>query len=235
MRQKLSMDKSRVTQYHGRESCASRGRGVRDDSCGVAVHFHHEKSFCMARALRSKNCGMSKLIFLDIDGVLNKSCSPAEARRLWDKRAPHHAHEGESWHAHTHWFNESCVAAFNWMMGEIQPCDVVISSTWRLHGFGNVPFDADHFASELTRIAGLISLNIIGCTPHLSAGWGMSASRKEEIRTWLDANGGPGAWDFVVIDDDPDAWNQGAINFAQTSESTGLTKKIARKVVAYFA
>ena len=146
-----------------------------------------------------------KLIFLDVDGVLNHDNSPG-----WTN--------GSMWVLD----NECC-----WEINRIlrdTDARVVLSSTWRTSDTG----------CDLVKET-LVDGRIIGATPirmgHMMGGW---RNRKAEIGWWLTENAVRFSIEkMAVIDDDNDA-DLGDGSFFQTSfENGGLTKEIADRIIQH--
>lgn len=94
---------------------------------------------------------------------------------------------------------------------------IVLSSTWRRY-----PEGLGRLKEKLKQS----DIEIFCQTPQMS----LAIERKEEIQTWLDANGKPDQ--FVILDDWPDAEIEG--HFFQTDQTVGLTEEIANQVIRYF-
>ena len=133
-----------------------------------------------------------KVVFLDIDGVLNSH---------------------DWWYARTsdrHDIDPRNVAVLNEITQPVA-ASIVVSSTWRLHYRGRYQ---DHdgerptwrFLGDLLHSHGVLA-PIIGITEQLPAvpdgkGGRKSCPRGLEIRAWLEAHAG--VTHFVVLDDDMD-------------------------------
>jgi hypothetical protein len=120
-----------------------------------------------------------KVIFLDIDGVINTGAYNKETKEIW---------MGCPW-------DETIdnPHAINLVQALIDRSDakVVVSSSWR---YGR---DSEYF-SNLFKKNGLIC-DIIDITPRLNG-----LARGHEIQAWLDANKNLEIEEFVIIDDDAD-------------------------------
>ena len=117
------------------------------------------------------------IIFLDIDGVL------ATSKSIKTKR-----HYGYA-------FDQKCVEVLNNYI-EKTKADVVISSTWRVHGLEGLK---GIFKNEG------VKCNIIGLTPKFKPikmyAISCNGSRRgEEIKEWINRNAYTG--DYIVIDDE---------------------------------
>lgn len=153
-----------------------------------------------------------RVIFLDIDGVLNSSQSAA----YWYRRYKN----GTA--SRMNAFMTVCPIAYSnlqTILEKLPDLQIVLSSTWRLQ--------PDYL--DKLRDAGIepdILSKIIDRTPQLQ-------ERGEEIRMWL--NDHP-VDDFVIIDDDVFdlcEFREDA-RFIQTSTSLGLTLYQVERVVNYF-
>ncbi|MFO0643827.1 MAG: HAD domain-containing protein [Polyangiaceae bacterium] len=138
---------------------------------------------------------MDALIFLDIDGVLN---------RLTDAPAP--TASAELWTPED--IDPVAVQSLNGLIRRTT-ARIVISSSWRLH----------HSVPELVSLLDGRGLSgeIVGVTPRMSG-----EPRGVEIRTWLAANARPEAA-FVVLDDEaPSAGLDG--HWVRTDPAVGLSE-----------
>lgn len=138
---------------------------------------------------------MRKIIFLDIDGVLNDAACLNKASKLG----------GEAkWLA---MLSPLLISRLNTLV-EKTGAEIVISSTWRLcHSF-------DRLVELLTR-QGLVA-SVIGVTPSLYK------SRGDDIQQWLTDN--PEPTTFVILDDDADMWHL-SNRLVKTETRRGLTEE----------
>lgn len=133
-----------------------------------------------------------KVLFLDVDGVLN-SLATTNFHELYPID-PYMA----------------------FLVGRIQlqtGCEVVLSSSWRLHpeGMQNVS----------KRVVELLDK-----TPYTGG------TRGQEIQEWLNIKG-PVVEKYAILDDDTDMLPKQFPNFFKTTFETGLTDEIAEKVVKH--
>lgn len=143
-----------------------------------------------------------RIVFLDIDGVLNSTAWWRES-----KTVPHVDSQ----------IDPRAVALLN----EIAPPEttrIVVSSTWRLMGFGPV--------SDVLRRVGVLA-RVIGVTEDLSEDY----ARGKEIAMWLDKHGVRDAA-YVVLDDDFDAGLGHGDRFVRTDVRRGLTPEHVAKARA---
>lgn len=132
-----------------------------------------------------------KVLFLDIDGVVN-SRSTTDFRNNLYPIDPYMA----------------------FLVGKIQldtGCDVVLSSSWRLH--------PDGVAAVEERV-----VKVIDKTPLIVKG-----SRGDEINLWL--KGHPEVTRHAILDDDSDFYDNQPL--FKTTFEYGLTGEIARQVIDY--
>lgn len=152
---------------------------------------------------------MRKVIFLDIDGVLN---SEEGFKR---------SHEAgiKDWNM----LEPELVERFNRLVEETG-ADVVLSSTWRL--------DPDWHEVMLK---GGLKCTFLGRTPRMPRPFGTSheyAERGKEILEWLSIN--PyGVTTYAIIDDDPDFLPEQPL--FRTSFKTGLTEEICEAVKSHLS
>ena len=118
-----------------------------------------------------------KVIFLDIDGVLNNS-------KTWGNRPPHSMP-----------FDKGCIEVFNALV-DTAGANIVISSSWRnLYSFDEL--------INILRSAG-VKGDIIDKTPNIRYS---GARRGDEILRWLDRASeeqGKKITQFVILDDETD-------------------------------
>jgi hypothetical protein len=147
-----------------------------------------------------------RLLFLDIDGVLN---STDLMRR-------------GGWNNGTRSLDPECVRRLARIMTE-SGCAVVISSTWRKRE--SLPRIQEYLGD-----AGLpreLTFRIIGATGDLSK----SMCRGEEVGLWLKALGGDPP--FVILDDDSDL-EPYLDHLVPVSNTTGLTDADVEEVLRRF-
>lgn len=154
---------------------------------------------------------LTKIIFLDIDGVLNRLGTPQQGRTT------------EKWEGLIG-MEPELVTRFNRLVRETE-AKVVLSSTWRLSKTWR----------EDMRQNGL-DFEFLDRTPHLHAGEGPTyrhLERGAEVEHWLCEYLSTGApvQKYAIIDDDSD-FMPGQPLF-QTSYESGLTKEIADAVAIH--
>lgn len=161
-----------------------------------------------------------KVIFLDIDGVLN-------SERLMNRRI----HEG---------FNYDCDDETYHNIDEIEVrrlanfCEennikIVLSSSWRLENLENT---IEYISKHLYRHIHPIIKYIIGVTSRLyikkeNGSWD-HLDRGYEIQKYIDEH--PNISNYVIIDDDSDMLESQMENFLQTDFKTGLTENDYPKI-----
>lgn len=126
---------------------------------------------------------MAKVLFLDIDGVLNS--------RKYIRQT------GESWDDPANQIDPEAVIRLNSITAQTGCC-LVISSTWRYAFKGALDKCQECIASYN------ILAPVIGMTPEPNQIENsilyQAATRTDEIKAWLDANEKPEA--FVILDDE---------------------------------
>ena len=151
-----------------------------------------------------------KVLFLDIDGVLNSEQSAIYYNRL---------------NVENGGFNDfSCPIArsnLHSILEELPDLKIVVSSTWRL---GET---LESMRGVLAQLALIKPDRVIGMTPSLRGG----KVRGDEIQAWLDAN--PGVERFVIVDDDSDMAHL-MNSLVQTSWRHGLMRKDAVEIINRF-
>jgi len=150
---------------------------------------------------------MYRLIFLDIDGVLN---SQNKRKELYEKTGK--PHSGSSFP-----FDEKCL---NNLKTIIDATDsyIVITSVWRKDRKSIEVLFRELFVYGLDR-------RVIGYTPILNK------SRGEEIKAFLDLMTVP--YEYVIIDDDTDM-EELKEHLVKTNNETGLTEEDSQKVIKKF-
>ena len=160
-----------------------------------------------------------KLIFLDIDGVLNRTGRPEDGRTM-----PLY-NSGIGWDPQ---LVPQLAKILNAFRGEIA---IVISSSWRVIANYQPALFSFAFATWG------ISVPVLGCTPSCQASDPMVQDRRGlEIQMWLDQ------WkpmkvhhaitSYVVLDDCHDAGAGHEDKFVQTIHSKGLTDDNVAKAIA---
>lgn len=139
-----------------------------------------------------------KVIFLDIDGVLNSRAydrkrNPDELTNIDETRLP-----------------------LVKMIVDATEAKIVLSSSWRKH-WSIDPLLCDDDGDYINNTFAKYGLEIYGKTPDL----GITAERPDEVRTWL--NTAEETVDsFVIIDDYRYAWAELADRFVKTNPNFGL-------------
>ncbi len=151
-----------------------------------------------------------RVIFLDIDGVLN-------SKKWFEIMLARLAVTGEQHKFDNGLVDPAAIATFNALL-KLTHAKVVVSSTWRKY----YPLDElkAHLGSQ-----GLDTTNFIGKTGNSADG-----HRGREIAAWLEAND---VDSFVAIDDSSDLENLGDRHF-KTSWEEGLLPKHVDSIVALF-
>jgi len=153
-----------------------------------------------------------KIIFLDIDGVLNSGDNLISLSVLKEEDSDQYGQL----------FDDRCVRYLKWIIQETDAC-IVISSSWRLAGFQRM--------KDLWRDRNLPG-RILDTTPRsFTNKEGERESydcRGEEIKAWLDGHN----YDkFVIIDDDSDILEDQLPNFVKTNTRIGLNYESSKKVI----
>lgn len=162
---------------------------------------------------------MEKLIFLDVDGVLNSQkyfskikgdMSVDQTRRFFDPEAVKNLND----------------------ITDKTGAKIVISSTWR-------KTRTLEELQELFKEVGITG-EVIGKTPQLyfkgPNGGSRSVPRGVEIKEWLEQNGiKPHLFrSYVIIDDDSDMLYNQRMNFFNTDWDFGLGPSMAYRIINYF-
>lgn len=165
-----------------------------------------------------------KVIFLDIDGVLNSLDNMRSMTLLWKSNQTDKSRDEFG-----HLFDERCVRWLKYIVDKTGAL-IVLSSTWRSKGLS-------HMQSMWNRrnLPGAL----VDCTPtyadaeiiNLYAATNNEADRGYEIAQWLHEN--EGKWSkYCIIDDDSDMLGVQMPHFVKTSSDIGIDCKAANKVIA---
>jgi hypothetical protein len=168
----------------------------------------------------------NKLIFLDIDGVLNNE--------LWSKRRFEYDFSDNKYRRH---FDPICVDNLNRITDNIG-AEIVVSSTHRL-----TFKDVNEMKEELKNVG--ITGNVVDRTPFLQYNRNKnnitsSVPRGCEIKEWLDMNSHllpTEYWNFrhyVILDDDSDMLYNQRFNFYHIDGYAGLSHRHAYKIINFF-
>jgi len=149
-----------------------------------------------------------RIIFLDIDGVLNCQVFYDRVDKGSQERVRNICNERVSW------LNDLC---------EKIEADVVVSSTWRLG-------KTVEYLQKLLNDAGA-TFKVIDKTPDLR---GEGCLRGNEIYLWLKKNRDYEFKNYVIIDDDSDMllWQQN--HFFKVDSYSGLTPNTCYKIKRFF-
>ena len=164
-----------------------------------------------------------KLVFLDIDGVLNSERSFVGG--AYREREYHKLYNGGQiddpyWMKITRCTIDT--VAVDLINRVLRECDayIVLSSTHRMH----FPDDDNKLKNlqEYLSNLGIYGERLIGWTPRLNTPRGI------EIKYWLDNN--PGWERFVIVDDDGDMMDEQKEYFVRTDSAVGVTIQTYRKM-----
>ena len=137
-----------------------------------------------------------KVVFLDIDGVLNSNLYDRQIRTATDGN-----------------IDESRLDLLKQLV-EQTGAVIVLSSSWRKH-WDMDPAGGDAIGRELNTVFRKHGLKIGGKTPCLASG-----ERAEEIRTWLTEHKTE-VESFVILDDAFGGWSELASHLVQTNYRIG--------------
>jgi hypothetical protein len=149
--------------------------------------------------------GSDRLLFLDVDGVLN---------------------------GQTNGIEPELVARLNRIV-EMSGCKVVVSSTWRLHYELPILQSMLNAAGFTGKLAGRTP-KYMSCTEHLDAGWECDqAHRGHEIKTYL-RNAYPDEQPTIVILDDGGDMEPYGERLVQTQYDVGLEDRHIERSLKMF-
>ena len=149
---------------------------------------------------------IKRLLFLDIDGVLNRFTQP-------------HNHP-EVVRVDMGIFNRRLLANINRML-QLTGAKVVISSAWR----GSAAYPVSKSLAQ----GGFIG-DVIGETPELAR----DKCRGDEIAAWLKENMPEGFNDYVILDDCLDFLPEQEAHIVKTNTYDGLTEEKVDEVIMKF-
>ena len=168
-----------------------------------------------------------KIIFLDIDGVLN-------SEKWYKERFDKNLYPNLEGYPLCE-FDPLAIEQLN-VLTDKTNAKIVISSTWRI----------GRTIDELKNIFNKVGIKgeIIGVTPHLTFNDGWGVDRGNEIKRWIDLNC-IRWWDkmfsekdkdiilesYVILDDDGDMLLEQKDNFVKTSWGDGFTALHTRKAI----
>ena len=163
---------------------------------------------------------MSKILFLDIDGVLNT-----------ERQHDHCVEAGEAYVDNFGYaYDPVAVANLKRIVDETE-VDIVISSSWKFWGLSTmqklwasrelpgkvVDVTPNHVSDELLLS---VDLSIMD----------MPAGKGSEIKEWLDTKGNQ-VINYAILDDVPDMLPEQQSHFVQTDPRVGITKDDAEKII----
>lgn len=160
---------------------------------------------------------MSKIIFLDIDGVLNSN-ETAFYFRLHNINQNGYGEffsaDEVPTNANVCW-GQDLVDNLRRIV-DATKAEIVISSTWRItHPVNQFP--------EMFKLYGWDNAPVIGRTKQFGD------CRGDEIKEWLIRN--PEVTNYVILDDNSDMLKEQSGHFVKTSEKYGLSVKNANKAI----
>ena len=166
-----------------------------------------------------------KVIFLDIDGVLNSLDNMSAMTLMWKTNELIH----KSRDVFGHLFDERCVLWLKYIISRTD-AKIVISSTWRCKGLQEMQM--------MFKARGL-SVEVIGCTPtivdeyiiNLYASSNNEADRGYEIAQWIYEHE-QALESYCIIDDDSDMLSMQKPYFVKTDSDIGLNYKAAHQAIA---
>lgn len=162
---------------------------------------------------------MAKILFLDIDGVLNPTDNDYSMHLLWKLK------KGRSRDEFGTLFDERCERWLKWIVLQTG-CKIVISSTWRMSGLETM-----QLMWKKRKLAG----EVIDCTAfdvsletiNKYVAKNSEADRGYEIQEWINKNKPE---NYCILDDQNDMLSHQ--NFVQTNPEFGLNRNTANAVIA---
>jgi len=171
-----------------------------------------------------------KVLFLDLDGVLN-SFDNLHALNFLNGINKDNLLSDK----YGHLFDERCVRWLSWVV-EKTDCKIVISSTWRMSGLDVMKsmWKERNLAGEVIGITPtnvkLETLNIHSPTvQRFSELKNHTDNRGYEIQEWLDEH--PEVTNYCIVDDNDDMLGNQFPYFVKTNEKYGLTRNDAEIIL----
>jgi hypothetical protein len=171
---------------------------------------------------------MIKILFLDIDGVLNYM-PDRESLKILKNNLGY-----EKFMHEIYGFSETLVSTLKTII-DATNCKIVFSTSWRY--FKDHHIEGSDWRKTLADLLNVDQSIFIGNTPDISSGWDngtFSRRRGSEIKIWLECNTEPGKYKFCVIDDEvcdiiPVIPKKNVIH---VNMKTGLTIDDAKRAIA---
>jgi hypothetical protein len=171
---------------------------------------------------------MIKILFLDIDGVLNYMPDKESLKILKNNLGY------EKFMHEIYGFSETLVSTLKTII-DATNCKIVFSTSWRY--FKDHHIEGSDWRKTLADLLNVDQSIFIGNTPDISSGWDngtFSRRRGSEIKIWLECNTEPGKYKFCVIDDEvcdiiPVIPKKNVIH---VNMKTGLTIDDAKRAIA---
>ena len=158
---------------------------------------------------------MTRIIFLDIDGVLTNRKSGGF---LFYCRSEDYV------------LNEYNLQCLNYILNNVKDCYIVLSTTWRNYPDNHIMIgciNGEVYKSLVPDLKMRLGDKIIGSAPHV-----IQRNKYGEIVEYLNSNG---CDDFVVLDDDPTQGLEGfGKQFFKINQNDGLTLSVATEIIKYF-
>lgn len=165
---------------------------------------------------------MKKILFLDIDGVLNSidnMNSLYVIHNLIDRNQKTRDQYG-------HLFDERCVRYLKWIVHETK-CKIVITSTWRKDGLLKLQnmWSGRNLPGVIIDVTpNTVDQRIINMYGAVED----NADRGFEIQQWLEENN----WDrYCIVDDDSDMLSHQMEHLVNTDSRIGLNLDTADKII----
>lgn len=143
---------------------------------------------------------MLKLLFLDIDGVLNSMPSTDEIKQLKKQLCEY------KFQMKLYGLDEELVKLLKLIIERTQ-CKIVFSTSWRY--FKDHPIVGSDWRKSLSEMLNVSQDIFLGNTANISfcaGGWDVGYNRRRglEIKNWIENHTEPGKFKYCVIDDEID-------------------------------
>lgn len=157
-----------------------------------------------------------KVLFLDIDGVLNSEryYHSDEWKNISSK-----INNGEQKYSPHFLIDKKSIEVLNNLIKSMPDLSIIISSTWKRYG------RYEQTKEYLIQNGFRFESQIIDCTPELNS---LKYCRGDEIQLWLNKH--LDVSNYCIIDDDNDMLSTQLENFVQINSEVGLTEEDCEEI-----
>lgn len=157
-----------------------------------------------------------KVLFLDIDGVLN---SERYHHSYEWKNISSKINNGEQKYSPHFLIDKKSIEVLNNLIKSMPDLSIIISSTWKRYG------RYEQTKKYLVQNEFQFESQIIDCTPELNS---LKYCRGDEIQLWLNKH--LDVSNYCIVDDDNDMLSTQLENFVQINSKVGLTEEDCEEI-----